>query len=379
MRRELEQLEVPGEHEARERAWRVVQAAYAERVPQPRRRSRRPLVAVAAALAVLAAALSPPGRAVLDDVREVVGVERAQPSLFRLPTGGRVLVSSRAGTWVVQPDGAKRRLGDHVRAAWSPHGRFVVAAKPNELAALEPGGQVRWTLARPRLGPFAWSGTATDTRIAYATRDRLHVVGGDGRGDRFLFSGPDVPTAPFAWAPGSRRVLAHVTQGMLRVIDVGAGGEELWSATAPQPRFLAWSDDRRRLAVVWRDVLVVFDRNGRRLFRIELAGAATAAALRPRGHELALALRLRGSARSEVFAFSLDRRDAPQRRLFGGRGTFSGLAWSPDARWLLVAWEDADQWVFARTAGAPRLVAAANVAEQFGGRFPRVEGWCCPR
>jgi hypothetical protein len=379
VRRELEHIEIPGEHEARERAWTVVQAAFAERVPAPRRRSWRPLVVLAAALAVLAAALSPPGRTVAGSLRERVGVESPQPSLFSLPTAGRVLVASPAGAWVVQPDGSKRRLGAYARAAWSPHGRFVLAAKRDELAALEPDGDIRWSLARPRVGAFAWGGTRTDTRIAYATRDRLHVVGGDGRGDRFLFSAPDVPTAPLAWAPGSLRVVAHATQGILRVLDVALGGEEMWSASVPQPRFLAWSHDRTRLVVLSRDVLVVFDRNGRRLFRHELAGSATALALRPGARQAAIALRLRGSARSEVFVFSLDRRDAPQRRLFGGAGSFGDLAWAPDGRWLLVAWREADQWLFVRAAGPPKLTAVANVAEQFGGAFPRVEGWCCSR
>lgn len=377
MRRELERIEVPGEHAARERAWAVVQGAFAGREPQPRRRSWRPVAAIAVALVVLAGLLSPPGRAVLDEIRVTVGVEGSSPGLFALPTGGRVLTSSQRGAWVVDPDGAKRRLGPYRRAAWSPHGRFVVAAKPDELAALEPDGGIRWSLSRPSVGAFAWGGTSRDTRIAYASTDRLHVVGGDGRGDSLLFSVPDVATAPLAWAPGSRRVLAHATQGVLRVLDVAAGGEEMWSATVPQPRFLGWSDDRARLVAVSANVLVVFNRNGRRLFRHELAGRATAVSLRPSGREVAVALRLRGSTRSEVFVFSLDRRDAPQRRLFGGAGVFSSVAWSPDARWLLVAWDAADQWVFVRTRGAPKLTAVANVTAQFGGAFPRIEGWCC--
>lgn len=377
MRRELERVEIPGEHEARERAWAIVAAAFAERESQPRRRSWRPVVAIVVALVALAGFLSPPGRAVLDGIREVVGVEKSAPALFSLPSGGRVLVSSEAGAWIVNADGAKRRLGPYLRAAWSPHGRFVLAAKRNELTALEPDGDARWSISRPSVGPFAWGGTRRDTRIAYASGDRLHVVGGDGRGDESLFSTPDVPSAPLAWAPGSQRVLAHATQGILRVLDVAADGEEMWSATVPQPRFLAWSDDRQRVVVVSANVLVVFDRNGRRLFRRELPGTVTAVSVRPNGHEAAVAARLRGSTRSEIFVFSLDRRDAPQRRLFGGVGEFSSIAWSPDARWLLAAWDAADQWVFVRARGAPKLTAVANVTEQFGGSFPRVEGWCC--
>lgn len=377
MRRELERVEIPDEGPARDRAWGIVERAYAERVPAPRRRAWKPAIAAALGVVAVAGLLSPPGRAVLDEIREVVGVEGSSSGIFSLPSGGLVLVSSVEGAWVVHADGARRRLGPYTRASWSPHGRFVVAGKRDEIVALEPDGDVRWSLSRPAVGPFAWGGTTRDTRIAYASGDGVHVVGGDGRGDVLLFTAPDARSAPMAWAPGSRRVLAHVTQGILRVLDTEARGEEMWSATVPRARFVGWSDDRQRLVVVSTRRLVVFDRNGRRLFGHELAGGATGVSLRPNGRQVAIALQLRGGRRSEVFLFSLDRRDAPQRRLFGGAGAFSSLAWSPDARWLLVAWDAADQWVFVRTTGAPKLTAVANVAEQFGGRFPRVEGWCC--
>ena len=66
MRSELERVEIPGEHEARMRTWQVVSAAFAEREPRPAaRRFLRPALALAAGLAVLAGALSPPGRALI--------------------------------------------------------------------------------------------------------------------------------------------------------------------------------------------------------------------------------------------------------------------------------------------------------------------------
>ena len=43
VRLELERIEIPDEHEARERSWAVVSAAFAEREPQPRRRSWKPV------------------------------------------------------------------------------------------------------------------------------------------------------------------------------------------------------------------------------------------------------------------------------------------------------------------------------------------------
>lgn len=378
MRHEFERVEIPGEVEAYGRTWATLEAAFAERKPVPRPSHWLRVAAIAVALAaVLASAFSSPGRAVIDEIREVVGVERAQPALFSLPAAGRLLVASDDGVWVVQRDGSRRLLGNYTGASWSPFGRFVLVTRANELVALEPDGDVRWTLPRPRVRAAAWSGTRTDTRIAYSSADRLRVVGGDGRGDRLLFSAPDVPRAPFAWAPGSRRLLAHSTQGILRLLDVAAGGEEVWSARVEQPFALEWTADGRRLVVVSRNTLAVFRRDGRRIARYELAGRATAAAIRPGTHSIAVALRLRGGARSEVFTFSLDRRNVPQRRLFAGVGTFSELAWSPTGSWLLLAWRDADQWVFVR-GGGRGIRAVSNITDQFRS-LPRIEGWCCAR
>ena len=291
MRRELERIEIPGEHEARERSWAVVQAAFAERDPQPQRRSWKPVVAIAIALVTLAGLLSPPGRAVLDGVREVVGVEKSEPALFSLPAPGRLLVTADSGAWVVDEDGSKRRLGSYREASWSPFGRFVVASRRNELVALTPGGEVRWTLARPDVRFPRWGGTKTDTRIAYLSRGALRVVGGDGRGDRLLDRLAD-ERAP-AWQSGPGHRLAYARRdGTIRVVDADTGA--------------------------------VLDRK------------------------------------------------AP-RSLIESTPTLS-----PDGRWRVVGWADADQLVFTRL-GRPRQIrAVSNVSAQFRSRsFPTISGWCC--
>lgn len=224
MRRELERIEIPGEHEARERAWRVVENAFAKREPTPRRRSWKPVAAVALAAAVVAGLLSSPGRAVLDEIREAVGVEKAQPALFSLPAEGRLLVTSDAGAWVVDGDGSKRLLGSYREASWSPFGRFVVASRPNELVALEPDGDVRWTLARRNVRFPRWGGTKTDTRIAYLSGGELRVVGGNGKGDR-LFDPQPADRAPM-WLPGAGHVLVYERRdGSSRVVDVDTNTE----------------------------------------------------------------------------------------------------------------------------------------------------------
>jgi len=209
VKRELDRIEIPDEHAARERAWRVVEVAFVAREPVERPAHRlRVAIALAVVVVAAAAALSPPGRAVIDEIREVVGVERAQPALFSLPAPGKLLVASDAGVWVVQQDGSKRLLGDYREASWSPFGRFVVAARANELAALEPDGDVRWTLARPGVRSPRWTGTEANTTIAYVDRTGIRVVAGDGIGDRLLVPGV---RGPLAWRPGRGFVLAYAT------------------------------------------------------------------------------------------------------------------------------------------------------------------------
>jgi hypothetical protein len=222
VRRDLERIDIPEEHEARERGWAVVAAAFAEREPQPRRRSWKPVAATAVALVVVAGLLRPPGRAVLDEIREAVGVEHAEPALFSLPAPGRLLVTADSGVWVVGQDGSKRLLGRYREASWSPFGRYVVAARANELVALEPDGDVRWSLARRDVRFPRWGGTRTDTRIAYLSQGALRVVGGDGKGDRVIDSRA-AARAP-RWRPGTSHVLVYARRdGSIRVVDVDTG------------------------------------------------------------------------------------------------------------------------------------------------------------
>ena len=194
----------PQEHEAEERAWAVVSAAYAEREPVAwPRRHWQPLVAAAVVAAVVAAALSQPGRSVVHSFRKAVGIETAEPVLFSLPTRGELLVNSRSGLWLVRPDGSKRRLGRYRDATFSPHGLFVAATRANQLVAFDPKAHVRWELARPAPRFPAWTGTRMDTRIAYLSRGRLRIVAGDGTGDRLV--GPAALIPP-TWLPGRKLV-----------------------------------------------------------------------------------------------------------------------------------------------------------------------------
>ena len=369
MRSRLARIPAPDEAAARERAWHVVRTAYAEREPGPARRLRPwAVAAVAAGAIVIGAAVTSPGRAVLDSIRRAVGVEHAQPALFSLPTRGRLLAVSPGGAWIVHADGSKRRLGDYVDATWSPFGHFVAAVTRNELRALELDGDVRWTLARPRIRSPRWGGSLTDTRIAYTSGDGLHVVAGDGTGDRLL---APAERGPLAWRPGSAHDLAYVSASELRLQDADSG-TVLWRATLGAARpvtNLAWSRDGRRVLVVSPLDLVVFDAQGHERRRIAARRQEFAAAALSAQGRLAYVRRLR-SGESEV-------RLGDGTRVFSGTGDFTDLTWSPDSRWLLVAWPTANQWVFVRVAGPRRIVAGGAIARQFGGAFPRAVFWCC--
>jgi dipeptidyl aminopeptidase/acylaminoacyl peptidase len=379
----------PDEIGAQRRAWRVTRTAFSEREPTPWPiRNQRPIAAVAVAVAVLAAALSPPGRAVIRGVREavgtekVVGVPQARPAPFTPPTRGRVLVSAPSGVWTVAADGARRKLGRYEEATWSPKGLFVGASEQHQLSALTPKGTVRWTISQPRIRRPRWS--PSGFRVAYLSRDSIRVVAGDGTGDRRLDAAEDV--AP-AWKPGREHVLAYVAKGgNVNVVNTDTGAV-LWTGgeSAASAQALEWSTDGQRLVTAPRyDVgfgLAVFDGFGRRRQFLLFPGKLVDLAVAPGGHQVALVRRM--GSRSELLTVDADSLRKRQ-VVFSGKGRFSDIEWSPDGRWLLLGWASADQWLFIRSTDVSKIKAVSSLRIQFDpggtglGRFPRIEGWCCP-
>ena len=369
--RRLRAVRVPGEDVARGRTWQVVRAAYESREPAPRRRvPLRAALAVAVLVAVAVAVLSPPGRAVLDSLRRAIGVEHAEPALFALPAPGRVLAAGPGGAWVVAEDGSKRRLGDWREASWSPFGRFVVVARAHELAALEPDGTVRWSLARPRVALPRWGGSETDTRIAYLAGRRLRVVAGDGTGDADLGLPPAARVAP-AWrpaTPGRELLLAYAdTGGRIRVLAPGSRTPRFTTEPGPVPTRLEWSSDGRRLLALSPVRVRVYDLAGHTVQSLREAGRSLVdAAFLPGARRIVLLRRTPTGTAAELLDSG--------RVLYRARGALNGVAPSPDGRRLLLAWPAADQWVFVRTSGGG-VRAVANIAAQLGGSFPTVAGW----
>ena len=372
----LEAVEIPAADEARDRSWLVVRAAWAEREPAPRPRPfLRPLLTAAVVAAIAAVAFTPPGRAVIDSVRETIGVERSQPALFSLPASGRLLVQSDAGAWIVHRDGGKRLLRGYRDATWSPRGRFVAAVRGRELVALEPDGDVRWKLARR--GPVrvpSWSPVGRirdDTRIAYVSGTALRVVGGDGRGDHVVAR--DVLAVRPAWRPRAEHVVAFATRAGSVSVAAADGARTLWEQDlGARATALEWSDDGQQLLAVTPRAVSVFDAAGRPVWRKTPSDATVprGGTFVPRTHELT-ALHWHGTQTTVFWART-------GRTLFTGPGRITDLDWSPDGRWLLLAWRDADQWLFVRRRGGRPFESVSSIKAQFGSRrFPALGGWCC--
>lgn len=409
MREALRGLPLPDEREAEERARRVVVAAHARRAPAPRsrRRLRAALAAAAVVAAVAAAALTPPGEAVADWLGDVIrpGREDARPALDSLPAPGRLLVVSDRGPWVVHPDGSKRLLGAYDAASWSPNGLFVVVTRGRRLVAVEPDGTPRWSLTRPEpVSGARWS--PSGFRIAYLTGPRgghapapaaherphaLRIVAGDGSGDHLLDRSA-AGVAP-AWRPAARRhLLAYADpDGRLRLVDADTRATLWETGPGEVPVQLAWSADGQRLLALARRSLRIVDGSGRLLAMLRLeralstpaAGSARMVAFRGDGHTFALVRESGRGEGSEVALLRAERRHGSPRPVFAGPGAFSDLAWSPDGRWLLVAWPSADQWVFIRPGADARVRAVGGMAREFAPGAsgpadpPRVVEWCC--
>jgi Tol biopolymer transport system component len=370
----LERIPLPDADAARVRAWAVVADAYDARTRVPRRGRRRARVlAIALATLLVAAAVAvaaePPRW-----VRHALGEQHA-PTTPRAELGplppGRLLVSSRNGTWIVERDGTRRRLGPWTGATWSPGGLYVAAWHGPSLSAVAPDGRVAWTwTAFGTVRDAAWS--PDGYRIAYRRDDVLAVIAGDGTSAR-VFARPVAPVAP-AWRPGTPHTLALVAaDGRVEVRDVDTGALGWHSTTrVPGARALAWSADGHRLIARGPSRVVVFDLAGKRAWRVRLPRGArvSAAAWAPRGDRVALTVRAGDS--TGVYITRSAR--VPQRPIFTTSGTLRSLAWSPDGRRVLVRWSEADQWLLLSPAAPQRITAIGAIARRFG-PAPAVEGW----
>jgi dipeptidyl aminopeptidase/acylaminoacyl peptidase len=200
-------------------------------------------------------------------------------------------------------------------------------------------------------------------------------VNGDGTGDHLLAAHVDY-VAP-AWRPGMAHVLAWVSGGVT-VADVDAG-TSLARISGVNPLQLAWSPNGRRLVVVERGRLLLVDSRGHTRKELDLPAGAAAqhAAFSPDGRTIALLRRRNGL--SDVRLLSVRGHSWHERAGAPVSGAFSTVEWSPDGRWLLLAWPAADQWLFV---SPDRVLPVSGIGRAFASGpgwafFPSLAGWCC--
>jgi hypothetical protein len=388
--------------EAEERGRRIVAAAYAERqdrgpadsTPEAGRPGRRPMprLALGLALATLLAGLllTPAGAAVRDWVDNAFtsAPPPPEPTLARIPGGGRLLVQSGTGPWVVQPDGSRQLLGDYEEATWSPHGLFVAAVRKRRLSALEPDGSLRWSItAAARAATPRWS--PSGERIAYRSGYELRTIAGDGSEDR-LVAGPNAATSPAliapAWSPHGDDALAYLTgNGRIRVVDGQSGAELAQAPALGDVTWIEWGAGGKEILEASRGFVRVRSVRGARPVlghyqRLPIAKRATVvgAALAPRRPLVAVVLThwKRHGTYSTVTVYGPEKR--PRLLLTAPGSLGHDVTWSPDGRRLLVPWPGANQWLFLPL-GRGQASAVADISRTFKVSFPRVEAWCCRR
>lgn len=389
-----------------ERAWRVVRAAQASRVQaaqagrlrarRPRRRARAGVVAVCALglAALVLAAASRPREALAHWIGQAIGVVVTGPpapqTLAGLPGGGALVIDSSSGAWIVDRDRGRHRLGSYVAAQLSPHGRFVLAWRGSELQALTPRGEPQWAVAAP--APVKLARWSTDGyRVAYVTGSSLRVVAGDGSGDRDLVDA--VASVAPAWQPNAgaasdHRIAVLDARGYLQLRDADSGALVWRHRPTVAPSQLLWAPGGRILASVASGQLTLYGRRGRVLasWAPPAGQALGAAAFAPAGDRLAIVVRHRAPFAASVetlLATPAGLHRAPE-LLLSVPEQISGLAWSPDGRWLLAPSPSADQWTLIHAREPISLRSISHVSSRFvasAGRagspsaFPTLAGW----
>ena len=380
--RRLREFTAPGEVEARERARAVSAAAFADRAPRPRA-SRLRMVPVAAALAIVVAlAATAPGDAVAVWIRDLVRADRPTPgrapALTALPAPGRLLVTGPGGAWVVQRDGSSRRIGAFEDASWSPRGLFVAVTRGHSLSAVEPGGPVRWTLARAEpVSQPVWA--PSGFRIAYRSGHSLRVVAGDGSGDRLLAREAAAVTS--AWKPDRRRHrLAFAgPRGAIELRDTDTG-RRLWrSARGPAPADIEWVAGGRSLAVLRGDRLELLDGKGRIRRTERLPGRAVSSSARPGRTDLAVSVAGRDGI-GRVMLLRVHGTPRAPRTLLAAPGAIGEVAFSPDGSTVLASRPGVGEWLILPVERG-RAHAIGGIARHFDPRrerprgMPAVSGW----
>ena len=202
-----------------------------------------------------------------------------------------------------------------------------------------------------------------DTRVAYLNGRALHVVGGNGKG-RQRGSPPRRHLGPCL---ASRRLRAGLLDGRRphrarRRRDCEDG---LANRPGEIPKQLVWSEDGERLLALGDQSLRVLAANGRKLFSLRLPVGPSGVVFVRESHRFVMVRYSPATGRSDLVLLQAEVDPGEARFLYSAPGDFGSLAMSPNGRWLLVGWVNADQWLFLRLTAA-RVQAVSNISRQFG-------------
>ena len=217
-------------------------------------------------------------------------------------------------------------------------------------------------------------------------RRSLRVVGGNGTDDKEVRR--IVAPVPPAWRPEEFEFAFSTVDGRIELLD-SETAKTVWRTVPGEvPRQLVWSEDGERLLALGDRSLRVLDSRGRKLWSIGLpVGPSGVVFTREnRNHNFVLVRYSPATGRSDLVLLSAEANPGEARFLYSAPGEFGSLAISPNGKWLLVGWMNADQWLFVRLAAA-KVQAVSNISQQFGveteGKpiekaFPESVSWCCP-
>ena len=388
IRRALQQIQAPDELDAQRRAWPLARAAFENREPLSwQRRNRGLLVAAIAAAVLLAAAISPPGRALVGSVRDAVTDEKvtARPDSPRCPLGARC--SSTRGTAPGSCSSTAPSVGSELV------GRILVAergVRRREQAARggRPESRRHRAMVDGRTGSFAaragrprsilgTHASRTSTGERPSRRRQRHRRQGAAPARRGLGAG---------LAPEAFELAFSTVDGRIELVDAESA-RTIWRTVPGEvPRQLAWSEDGERLLALGDRSLRVLDANGRKLWSIGLPVGPSGVAFVRESHRFVMVRYSPATGRSDLVLLQAEADPGEARFLYSAPGDSGSLAMSPNGNWLLVGWVNADQWLFLRLTAA-KVQAVSNISQQFGvptaGRpiaqaFPTSVSWCCP-
>ena len=392
LRRALQRIQAPDELDAQRRAWSLARAAFEAREPlelgsgateaAPRRgrggRAPRGRDLAARAGARRLGAGRRDGR----EGGDAAGADlaaRSGPAPRQLQDAGRGSCSF---------DGSKRLLGAWSEGSWSPNAEFVAVHAAARGGRARPDGSrpvVARALGHRRGARWSSEVNPRDTRDRLPERAGARVVGGNGTGDkelrRLVGDRRSGVAARERSSSRSRRSTAGSSSSTPR------SAKTVWRTVPGRgARQLVWSEDGERLLALGERSLRVLDANGRKLWSIGLPVGPSGVAFVRESHRFVLVRYSPATGRSDLVLLQAEADPGEARFLYSAPGDFGSLAVSPNGKWLLVGWVNADQWLFLRLTAAKVQAVVEHLpavrrrdrGQADRERFPESVSWCCP-